>query len=527
MIVWPVITRELRASARQPYTYYVRLLGVAALLFASTLFLLEYESLGPNVGGRLFGMLHFTLFWAIWILVPVLAADCLSRERREGTLGLLFLTRLRANDIVVAKGLAHGLRAMTLGLAVLPVITIPFLLGGVSWLEAVMSVVMNLSAICLALAAGVLASAWSRAWLRALLHAAILAIGLLVAWGLLIGGVVISTMSPPGLSQSQFNTEYLLLNGLGFIADAGREWANYQRLVPVSQWVTVMVEILLAAVLILCAAVLLAGRKTNRSWREEPPSARVLWCQKVFFTPFLWLSFFHRWMRRKLDRNPIGWLEQRTWSGRLVVWAWFAVLVSIYSAVLTDRYFFRGSNDIQRVMAWLLAGSMAMGAAGSFRRERQTGVLELLLVCPLGEAQIITGRLRGIWGQFLPAVCLLLGVWLYFGSFMPGSGPGTAILFHIMSFATLPVVGLYFSLRCRNFISAFLATLLVGLLLPMLLSGLIGLFWLLSTQSGGSFSWGFRPSAFAAICQLAGAAFCWLRLHRSLKTRSFALERSE
>ena len=37
MTVWPVITRELRASARQPFTYYVRLLGVAALLFASTL----------------------------------------------------------------------------------------------------------------------------------------------------------------------------------------------------------------------------------------------------------------------------------------------------------------------------------------------------------------------------------------------------------------------------------------------------------------------------------------------------------
>ena len=51
---------------------------------------------------------------AIWVLVPLLVADCLSRERREGTLGLLFLTPLTANDIVIAKGLSHGLRAVTL-----------------------------------------------------------------------------------------------------------------------------------------------------------------------------------------------------------------------------------------------------------------------------------------------------------------------------------------------------------------------------------------------------------------------------
>ena len=106
---------------------------------------------------------------AIWVLVPMLTADCISRERREGTLGLLFLTPLKGTDVVVAKGLAHGLRAMTLGLAVLPVLTIPFLLGGVSWAEAVMSVMLNANAMCWALAAGLLASAWSKAWLRAML----------------------------------------------------------------------------------------------------------------------------------------------------------------------------------------------------------------------------------------------------------------------------------------------------------------------------------------------------------------------
>src|SRR5215471_8871727 len=146
MIVTPVIARELRASARQPFTYSLRTVGVAALLLACFLFGLRYN-FGPTQGGLLFGSLHFTLFWAIWVLVPLLTADCISRERREGTLGLLFLTRLKANDIVVAKTLAHALRALTLWLAVLPVLAIPFLLGGVSWMEALLSVAVNFSSI--------------------------------------------------------------------------------------------------------------------------------------------------------------------------------------------------------------------------------------------------------------------------------------------------------------------------------------------------------------------------------------------
>src|ERR1043166_7386622 len=115
MTLLPVIARELRTSARHPFTYYLRGLGAGALLVASGLFGLQH-SFGPTLGGLLFGNLHFTLFWAIWILVPLLTVDCLSRERREGTLGLLFLTRLHASDIVAAKGLVHGLRALTLWL---------------------------------------------------------------------------------------------------------------------------------------------------------------------------------------------------------------------------------------------------------------------------------------------------------------------------------------------------------------------------------------------------------------------------
>jgi ABC-type transport system involved in multi-copper enzyme maturation permease subunit len=249
--------------------------------------------------------------------------------------------------------------------------------------------------------------------------------------------------------------------------------------------------------------------------------------QQTFCTPVLWLSFFRRWMHRKLERNPIGWLEQRTWSGRLVTWGWFAVLISIYSVVLTDPYILRGANAFQETMAWLLAGSMAMSAAGSFRRERETGVLELLLISPLGENQIISGRLRGLWSQFFPVAGLLLSVWIYFWTFQPDPNNAGAFLYAAVSSLTVPVFGLYFSLGSRNFIIAFLATVAVGLLLPLVLSAVFGaVLWAYSVSNSGVL-WDMRPSWQATICQGLLAAFCWHRLHRRLKKRDFPLERTE
>jgi ABC-type transport system involved in cytochrome c biogenesis permease component len=279
----------------------------------------------------------------------------------------------------------------------------------------------------------------------------------------------------------------------------------------------------------LIVAVLAAGAKTHRSWQEEPPSQRQIWWERTFCTPVLWLSFFRRWMRRKLERNPVGWLEQRTWSGRLVTWGWFAVLISIYSMVLSDRHFFDDSNRLHATIAWLLVGSVALSAAGSFRRERETGVLELLLVSPLGENQIITGRLGGLWSQFAPAVGLLLAVWAYCSSFMPNGGDSKTFLFFLVSFLTVPVFGLYFSLRCCNFLTAFLATVGVGLVLPLVLPEALRAMWysLNLANSGLEFSWAVHPSGRAAICQGILAVLCWDRLLLRLKKRAFPLERPQ
>jgi hypothetical protein len=309
--------------------------------------------------------------------------------------------------------------------------------------------------------------------------------------------------------------------GFGLLTDSAGagNWVDWLRLVPTSKLLWSIGQVGLASALLLVVAVLIAGAKVRRSWQEHPPSPGQLWVERTFFTPVLWVSFFRRWMGRKLERNPIGWLEQRTWSGRLVTWGWLAVVISLYSGLLMDRRFFGAYSMMQRAMAWLLAVSVAMSAAGSFRRERETGVLELLLVSPLNERQIIMGRLRGLWGQFLPAFGLLIGLWIYFASLLPGESQAEAILLHIIVFLSLPIIGLYFSLSCRSFISAFLATLGLGLLAPVFLSDLIELFLRVAQPA----DWLSR----SALLEMVIAGLAWVALHSRLKHRRFPLVRPE
>src|SRR5438309_5797837 len=113
----PVMMRELRAEARRPLNYGLRVAGASAITLVFGWSLLDQRESPQMLGARLFGNLNAMLFAAIWILVPLLTADCISREKREGTLGLLFLTPLTAHGIVVGKTLVHGLRAFGLFLS--------------------------------------------------------------------------------------------------------------------------------------------------------------------------------------------------------------------------------------------------------------------------------------------------------------------------------------------------------------------------------------------------------------------------
>jgi ABC-type transport system involved in cytochrome c biogenesis permease component len=233
-------------------------------------------------------------------------------------------------------------------------------------------------------------------------------------------------------------------------------------------WFSLVAAILGGTLLFFVLVVLLAATRMRRSWREEPAPRKITELQGSLTRPRFAVPILRRLLARSLDRNPIGWLQQYSWSGRITKWGWLGVIMAIESLLLPEV------RDFAERQAWvvlLLLVGVAFTASASFRKERDSGALELLLVCPLSVAQVITGRLRGIWMQFLPSGALLtlcLGVSAQMERYSSEAVMLGAVV--LSALIGLPIIGLYFSLYRIHFLVAWLFTILFGIVIPFLLS---------------------------------------------------------
>src|SRR5207247_4440714 len=106
MTFLPIVERELRLKARRARTYYTRCGMVLAFAVVSFGIIALDWNLGKNptlIGRDLFWALAGLGFACALVAGPVLTADCVSEEKREGTIGLLFLTNLKGHDVVLGK----------------------------------------------------------------------------------------------------------------------------------------------------------------------------------------------------------------------------------------------------------------------------------------------------------------------------------------------------------------------------------------------------------------------------------------
>src|SRR5882762_9334344 len=132
MTLLPIVERELRVAARQRGTYWLRS-GVALAVIGIGMFI--------YLTGRRATPAEVSFMMFIWLTIIAglfclfsgarATADCLSEEKRDGTLGLLFLTDLRGFDVVAGKLVASSLNTFYGLLAILPMLAIPLLMGGV------------------------------------------------------------------------------------------------------------------------------------------------------------------------------------------------------------------------------------------------------------------------------------------------------------------------------------------------------------------------------------------------------------
>src|SRR5437016_2226241 len=191
MRLLPIVERELRVAARRRTTYALRLLAATAAL-AVTLWLCLLPTAGQPptaLGKSLFTSLSIMAFAYSLLIGPFITADCLSSEKREGTLGLLFLTDLRGFDVVLGKWAATSLAGFYGLLAVLPALAIPLLIGGVTPGEYGRTALAVVNAILFSLTARMLVSALNRDHTTTILGSLILVLALS---GLLPGLLVLA-----------------------------------------------------------------------------------------------------------------------------------------------------------------------------------------------------------------------------------------------------------------------------------------------------------------------------------------------
>jgi ABC-type transport system involved in multi-copper enzyme maturation permease subunit len=484
--MWAVVHRELKSESRNPFSYWLRIISVGALL-AFMAVLTSDASASFGTGLRIFESTNLMLFGGIWLLVPFATSDVISRERREGTLGLLYLTPLTSLEIILAKALAHGLRFLIVVLASLPVLAIPFLIGGVTWQVAAKAASMQLGAVTWAISSSLLASSLCKRLVPALL----LGTGMGAFYAGVYGG------------SCMFGAKAVLMSSVFcFLFSYGMAAAN-----------------------------------TDKSTLDVPPTVEEEKFRQELSEPVVGAAFLKNWMRHKLERNPVGWLEQRSLSGRLALWGWLGMITIFYCFALSIYGSYWERLNLAHVwLLLILLMSLAMCSATSFRRERETGVLELLLVSPLELQQILMGRLRGIWAQFLPAFVLFFGFWLFLYFAVRGVTlehipiPYSKLLLAATSFLSIPVVGLYFSLRQKHLLTAFLGTVVLGIVIPYGIG--LGAAWFLGMAR---IPFGGKPPGphvntildlVTASLQVAISYRCFELLKFNLMHRLFALEKT-
>jgi len=190
MTFLPIAERELRIRARRRGTFALRCVAAMVSLLVCG-FMLMFGSMSPGkVGAAAFRTLMVLTF--VYCLYEGLrnTADCLSEEKRAGTLGFLFLTDLKGYDVVFGKLLATSLSGFYALVAILPSIGVPLLSGGVTAGEFWRGVLVLVVTLFFSLSTGMLVSSASRDERR--------------AWAAGIAIIMVVTVLPPVLRWVPF-----------------------------------------------------------------------------------------------------------------------------------------------------------------------------------------------------------------------------------------------------------------------------------------------------------------------------------
>jgi hypothetical protein len=471
MIILPIVDRELRVAARRHSTYWVRL-AVAMLAIVVGIFLYLANLRTPP---QLLAKAIFAGLAALALLFCLASgrrstADCLSSEKREGTLGLLFLTDLKGYDVIFGKLAATSLNAFYGLLAIFPVLAVPLLMGGVTNGEFWRTLLVLVNTFLFSLAVGVLASVWSRDARRAMGVNFLLLLALVVplpacAWAL-AAYLPTHPYVPQLLYTMPFYTLYLAAD-IHYRFEVMHFWCS--------------VGILHSLTWLMIA---LASSSVPRCWQDRPERAgrtsfRERWRTWTYGTE----ARRRRHRTRLLAVNAFYWLASRAWLKPMFVWGFLAFMAGWWLFVGLKLEFKWLDESFCLTTAIILNGPLklwiAVEAGQQLAEDQKMGTLELLLSTPLSVRDILRGQLLALRRQFLRPVLLVIALELLL-TFLTARGAlnhprpdwliGLGMVFMLVADVLAVIwVGMFAALTARNPNHASVGTILRVLLLPVLI----------------------------------------------------------
>ena len=453
----PVIYRELQVASRRPATYRQRLLvggvgSAAVVIFA--LFAPLVQS-----GHALFSLVSWSLF--VFCILEGLreTSDCLAQERREGTLGLLFLTDLRGYDVVLGKLAAAAVKSFTALLALSPAFMLPLWLGGVTARDCWRVMLALAATLLLSITAGLFVSALSKSAFAALLAAFLLILSIM----LLPAMCIWSGLHLPGWTAGPLE---MFLRAL----------KDQSGLVPDTFWQAALYSAILCGVLIW-----LSGRALSRMSHAEPDTHTSGWWQRLL-RPSVGLS--ESWGGSP-SNEPAVWLAERILPGRKILWILLgtATLACFLVGAFAGNKAYMAYFPMQILFGILIKLWVAVLAVQPFNSARRSGALELILCTPMLPSALVRGQMDALRAYFFaPGLVAAFGLTMAgsLGSefFYPNSTgeemmPGMLIglmwwLVFLLDMNALAYTGLWFGLTEPQIPQAVTKTVFRILILPWL-----------------------------------------------------------
>jgi ABC-type transport system involved in cytochrome c biogenesis permease component len=395
MTFLPIVERELRVVARRRLTYWVRLVAalLALLIFAGFQIIAE-QSKGAffNPGKVEFAILKWLSFAFACSMGVFLTSDSLSEEKREGTLGLLFLTDLRGHDVVLGKLISNSIRTVYGLLATFPVLGLTFMIGGVAGAEfgRVMLIICN--TLFFSLSLGLLISSISHDTVKAMN-------GTLLAIVIFLGGLPLGDLALAGWKFGSFAPILSIASPVYLFATADAVY-------PKNYWLCLGLQHALG-----WSFLVISSLCAPRAWQEKTnnSNASSTLSQKLRFGGTRARAEFRR---KLLDRNPMLWLAMRDrWLSRLM---WIFIVLGLASLAGSIIYTQKlktpllSAYYIQMAFVLLVELWVASQASRFFVDAVRNGALELLLITPTSPGQLVRSQWTAVWRTFLIPVMVLI-----------------------------------------------------------------------------------------------------------------------